>query len=241
MATKKGNVTRKPATTGRGTETDPSVVHQPRPEERQRMIAEAAYYIAARRGFNGGDPASDWLAAEREINRLMPLPGQQKTELAAYEKLRSELNSVLAGIRGTVTADSLHNAYETSVAKITQAGGYATDTMLKVGGMIRKDIAHATAQMGPEWKKFSAHTADMFSVWADRGSAFLGTAEKAVGDWLQRVGTRTEQQIYQSGEVTYGGKLECTACGKQLELTTAAHIPLCPACRGREFRRLPLQ
>ena len=205
------------------------------------MIAEAAYYIAARRGFNGGDPASDWLAAEREINRLMPPPAQQKTELAAYEKLRSELNGMLAGIRDTVTADSLRHAYDTSVAKITDAGGYAADTMLKVGGMIRKDIANATAQMGPGWKKFSAHTADMFSVWADRGSAFLGTAEKAVGDWLQKAGTRTEHQVYQSGEVTYGGKLECTACGKQLELATAAHIPLCPACRGREFRRIPLQ
>lgn len=31
------------------------------------MIAEAAYYHAERRGFQGGDPVADWLAAEREI------------------------------------------------------------------------------------------------------------------------------------------------------------------------------
>jgi hypothetical protein len=36
-------------------------------EARQAMIAEAAYYIAEKRGFQGGDPVSDWLAAQREI------------------------------------------------------------------------------------------------------------------------------------------------------------------------------
>jgi hypothetical protein len=37
-------------------------------DERRRMIAETAYYKAARRGFRGGDPASDWLEAEAEID-----------------------------------------------------------------------------------------------------------------------------------------------------------------------------
>jgi Protein of unknown function (DUF2934) len=36
-------------------------------EQRQSMIAEAAYYRAERRGFQGGDSVADWLAAEREI------------------------------------------------------------------------------------------------------------------------------------------------------------------------------
>jgi predicted RNA-binding Zn-ribbon protein involved in translation (DUF1610 family) len=202
------------------------------------MIAEAADYIAARRGFNGGDPTSDWLAAEREINHLLPSPAQQKTELAAYEKLRSELNSMLSAMRGTVTADHLRSAYDVSMGKITDAGGHAADVLTRAGEMIKKDIAIAAMQMGPGWKKFSAQTADIFSVWADRGSAFLGSAEKAVGEWLQKTGSGLEQKLYQSGEVTYGGTLECTACGKRLELGTAAHIPLCPGCRGREFRRV---
>ena len=41
-------------------------------ELRQQMIAEAAYLIAERRGFTGGDPAQDWAEAETEVNnRLM--------------------------------------------------------------------------------------------------------------------------------------------------------------------------
>ena len=34
---------------------------------RQRMIAEAAYFRAARRGFLPGAETDDWLAAEKEI------------------------------------------------------------------------------------------------------------------------------------------------------------------------------
>lgn len=37
------------------------------PEQRYRMIAEAAYYRAERQGFMG-DPVQDWIEAEAEIN-----------------------------------------------------------------------------------------------------------------------------------------------------------------------------
>jgi len=40
-------------------------------EERQKMIAEAAYLRAERRGFAGGDPTDDWLAAEWEIDQIL--------------------------------------------------------------------------------------------------------------------------------------------------------------------------
>jgi hypothetical protein len=35
---------------------------------RQRMITEAAYYIAAERGFQGGSAIDDWLTAEAKID-----------------------------------------------------------------------------------------------------------------------------------------------------------------------------
>ena len=41
-------------------------------ELRQQMIAEEAYLIAERRGFEGGDPGQDWADAEMAVNsRLM--------------------------------------------------------------------------------------------------------------------------------------------------------------------------
>ena len=41
-------------------------------EVRQQLIAEEAYLIAERRGFQGGDAAEDWARAEEQVNhRLM--------------------------------------------------------------------------------------------------------------------------------------------------------------------------
>lgn len=43
---------------------------------RERMIAEAAYFHAERRGFIPGNEVSDWLRAEAEFEggRLVPFP-----------------------------------------------------------------------------------------------------------------------------------------------------------------------
>jgi DUF2934 family protein len=40
-------------------------------ELRRRWIAEAAYFRAQQRGFQGGDPLQDWLAAEAEVDRAL--------------------------------------------------------------------------------------------------------------------------------------------------------------------------
>jgi Protein of unknown function (DUF2934) len=40
-------------------------------EERWRMVAEAAYLRAEKRGFSGGNPTDDWLAAEAEVDTML--------------------------------------------------------------------------------------------------------------------------------------------------------------------------
>lgn len=40
-------------------------------EEREKMIAQTAYYRAEQRGFCGGNPVEDWLWAETEINKQL--------------------------------------------------------------------------------------------------------------------------------------------------------------------------
>jgi len=47
-------------------------------EQRMHMIAEVAYFKAEKRGFAGGSPVDDWLAAESEVNALLSdNPAQQ--------------------------------------------------------------------------------------------------------------------------------------------------------------------
>ena len=44
-------------------------------EDRYRMIAEAAYFRAERRGFEPGSEVCDWLAAEIEVDDILGEPG----------------------------------------------------------------------------------------------------------------------------------------------------------------------
>jgi hypothetical protein len=63
------------AETGAGAAAGPAPVTKPSPEERQRMIAEAAYFRAERRGFAAGGELDDWLRAEAEIDRMIEQGG----------------------------------------------------------------------------------------------------------------------------------------------------------------------
>jgi hypothetical protein len=57
-------------------------------EQRHLMIAEAAYYHAERRGFQGSDPIADWMEAEKEIEALLcraPTPNKEKTAKEIFE------------------------------------------------------------------------------------------------------------------------------------------------------------
>ncbi len=41
------------------------------PDTRAQMVAEAAYYRAQKRGFEGGQEQEDWYEGEREIEELL--------------------------------------------------------------------------------------------------------------------------------------------------------------------------
>lgn len=55
---------------------------------REQMIAEAAYFRAERRGFEGGDPLTDWLEAEAEITARL-VPPEARADGASAGKRRS--------------------------------------------------------------------------------------------------------------------------------------------------------
>ncbi|MEO1766843.1 DUF2934 domain-containing protein [Thiobacter aerophilum] len=64
------------------------------PEERYRLIAEAAYFRAQRRGFVGGDPVQDWLEAEAEIDRMLAA-GALPASVSAKQRFQSQLENQL--------------------------------------------------------------------------------------------------------------------------------------------------
>jgi hypothetical protein len=218
----------------RGTQPSP----QTSEEERQRLIAESAYYRAMMRGFQNGNPADDWLAAEREINRLLPSPAQQKRELAAYQKLRADVQKLLTDTKDTLNVDTFRQAIDEARTRIKQAGEHTVESIDKAIASIEKEMIGASQHMGARLDNLSGRSADLFYIWRDRSGRFLADAGRALSDWVQDISTRLEQQTYRTGDIAASGELECMACGGHLRLETPAHVPLCPKCRKTEFRRI---
>jgi hypothetical protein len=65
-------------------------------EERRQMIAEAAYFRAERRGFNGGDSVRDWCEAEAEVDARL----RQREE----EELSARLEEVMLAASKKITS-----------------------------------------------------------------------------------------------------------------------------------------
>jgi len=55
------------------------------PEERNRMIAEAAYYRAEKHSFTSGDMAEDWCEAEAEIDRILQQTNEETITMNNHE------------------------------------------------------------------------------------------------------------------------------------------------------------
>lgn len=60
-------ITHKPISRKLAAQNTPAPAGQIDEQQRRGMIAVAAYLRAEQRGFRGGDPTSDWLEAEAEI------------------------------------------------------------------------------------------------------------------------------------------------------------------------------
>jgi hypothetical protein len=86
-------------------------------EQRQRMIAEAAYFRAQRRGFQGGNPLEDWLAAEAEIDCL--LRGSDGNRLSITQQELDELMARADQAQLELLAESLR----IRLAERKEAGG----------------------------------------------------------------------------------------------------------------------
>jgi hypothetical protein len=58
-------------TSGNGSRAASGTPRVLEPQERYRMIAEAAYFRAESRGFSNGSAEQDWLEAEAEVDRRL--------------------------------------------------------------------------------------------------------------------------------------------------------------------------
>jgi predicted nucleic acid-binding Zn-ribbon protein len=132
------------------------------PDERDRMIAEAAYYKAEQRGFAAGDTVRDWCEAEAEVDaRLRRLEIEQWLDrledgMAAAAKRISALKRKMTGLSSEARTewqrdlDRLKNLREDlrpTLAELRKQGEDAGARLRDRAEKLRAEIAEVVAKV----------------------------------------------------------------------------------------------
>jgi hypothetical protein len=147
-------------------------------DEKNRMIAQAAYYRYEKRGRTNGDSVEDWLTAEAEVEKHLRDSCQLKLQtqvLAAYQKTRSEVRKIFALSQEKANADRIRPSFDRLARKLQELGEFVPGTFENVGKRTRRGIDVTGAKWGHRWEDFRVKrtqflhdTSKNFKTWVNR-------------------------------------------------------------------------
>lgn len=131
--------------------------------QRQQMIAEAAYFRAERRGFDGGDAVRDWCEAETEVDaRLREIEDEHLAE--RIQEVLATASKTLTTLRRKATRLSrdarvewqkdvdrltvLRATLRPHLAELRKQGEHAGQTLREQADRIRVEIADVVQRLG---------------------------------------------------------------------------------------------
>lgn len=207
-------------------------------DERQKMIAEAAYLRAKEKAFSS-DPVADWLEAEKEIDRKLAAQnkGSIKEEVAVFDNLRKKVNAILGDIQETVGEETFGHALDKAVQEVKGMGKYTSESINRGAEAVKKDVARNIEIYRGTWDSISGKTTGFLREWRKRSGEFLKQAGEAAESWLSEVRGRESLHVYHAGELAAAGTFVCTSCGHSLKQKKTGHLPNCPRCDATEFKR----
>jgi DUF2934 family protein len=131
-------------------------------DQRQQMIAEAAYFLAERRGFSGGDSVADWIEAEGEVDeRLRRIDAARVLESltdgveSATKKLaemKRKASTLASGARVQVNRDidrlgELRDSLRVKVKELRAQGEHAGDVAVQQAERVWQELADAMRRL----------------------------------------------------------------------------------------------
>jgi DNA anti-recombination protein RmuC len=136
-------------------------------EQRRQMIADAAYFRAERRGFNGSAPLLDWVEAEAEIDArlrqqehealLTSLEERLTTVGKKVQSLRKKLSGLGTNARAEWQQDietlgQLRNAFEKRLTEIREQGQSASQKVKEQAEKIWDEISQVVQRASSRGK-----------------------------------------------------------------------------------------
>ncbi len=161
----------------------------------------------------------------------------EQRAIAAYNRMMERVKAALDEA-GHTTVPSLRQGVQKAVKVAEQLGELSRDEAEKIAAYLQRDLHDAgeyLAVTGSDlrtWFRFDVELIedrllDLFSSVADRTSL----------EWMELKRQAQFGLIYNSGEITGPGTLQCTECGKEIHFHATGHIPPCPSCHGTHFVR----
>jgi flagellar biosynthesis/type III secretory pathway chaperone len=131
-------------------------------DQRQQMIAEAAYFLAERRGFNGGDSVADWIEAEAEVDErlrridaasvLESLTDGVESATKKLAEMKRKASTLASGARVQVNRDidrlgELRDSLRVKVKELRAQGEHAGDVAVQQAERVWQELADAMRRM----------------------------------------------------------------------------------------------
>ncbi|HSC05996.1 MAG TPA: DUF2934 domain-containing protein [Steroidobacteraceae bacterium] len=132
------------------------------------MIAEAAYFRAERRGFVGGDPVTDWIEAQAEVegslrqNQLDRLLARADEAVASATAKVAALKKKAANLSAKARAEwqedverlgELRDALQLKAAELREQGTAVGDKALQHAERLWSDIGETLERVAAKGKR----------------------------------------------------------------------------------------
>ncbi len=136
--------------------------------QREQMIAEAAYFRAERRGFAGGDPVTDWIEAQAEVeaslrqnqhDRLLARADEAVASATAkVAALKKKAANLSAKARAEWQEDverlgELRDAMRLKAAELREQGAAVGDKALQHAERLWSDISETLERVAAKGKR----------------------------------------------------------------------------------------
>lgn len=205
-------------------------------DERRDMIAAGAWFRSRHRGFEQGDPVTDWLDAEAEVDGSVQRRSaeQRWAEYEADRRLRWTVADRLNGSETSTTGQILA-AIDEVAEEMASSGEYEPHVVRNVATTFRKDLAN-WAEHGTEPDE---RPGMLVGRWQERGQVFLEQARSRLDEWRERIlKYLDDHRSYHSGEVVAPGGFSCLNCGTRQEMADSGHLRPCRHCYHTRFQRI---
>ncbi len=171
----------------------------------------------------------------------MTKPDQQPSGperlIQAYNRMMERVQKAIEKTEESVIP-TLQRNIEMARNRAVELGELTREEAEKVGSYLQRDLEDAGHYLAKSGRDFRDWLRLDLAAIEDRALEMLTqVADKTKLEWLALERDLREGPSYHSGEITGPGTLICEGCGKPTHFNTTGHIPPCPHCHGKVFRR----